>query len=316
MLRLVAGRLLLGLLTLWAVSVVVFLATQALPGDAARSVLGREATPERLDALREQLNLYDPLAVQYGKWLVGVLTLDFGVSFANQAPVAEYLAPRIANSLWLMGIAAVVATPVALFLGAYSAVRRDRVVDHATSLATLVMASLPEFVVGICLILLLSTGWLSLFPPVFGGDSGQVWASPGELVLPVLTLAIAVSPPIVRMMRASMIEVLESEYVQQARLKGLPERVVLLRHAAPNAIGPVAQVIALQLAWLAGGVVAVEFLFRFPGVGLALMDAVQGRDVPMVQAVVLLIAAVYILVNLLADIVGLAANPKVRVRSA
>jgi peptide/nickel transport system permease protein len=316
MTRLIANRVLFGVLTLFAVSVVVFLATQALPGDAARAALGREATPERLDALRQQLNLYDPLAVQYGKWLVGIVGLDFGTSLANQMPVLEYLAPRISNSLWLMGIAALVATPVALFLGAYSAARRDRAVDHATSITSLMMAALPEFVVGIGLILLLSTGLFSLFPPIYTGASGAVWESPEALVLPVLTLAIAVSPPIVRMMRASMIEVLESEYVQQARLKGLPERTVLWRHAAPNAIGPVAQVIALQLAWLAGGVVAVEFLFRFPGIGLALMDAVNGRDIPMVQAVVLLIAGVYILVNLLADIVGLYANPKVRVRAA
>lgn len=280
MTRLILNRLLFGLITLFAVSVVVFLATQTLPGDAARAILGREATPERLDAMREQLHLYDPLVVQYGKWLAGVATLDFGQSFAAGLPVGEYLAPRVSNSLWLMGFAAIIATPVALALGAYSALRRDKGTDHATSMGTLILASLPEFAVGIVLILVFSTGWLRLFPPVFGGGAGAVWQYPDQLVLPVLTLALAVSPPIVRMMRASMIEVLESEYVQQARLKGLPERTVIWRHAAPNAIGPVAQVIALQLAWLAGGVVAIEYLFRFPGIGLALMDAITTRDLP------------------------------------
>lgn len=315
MTRLILNRILFGLLTLWVVSLVVFWATQALPGDAARAILGREATPERLEALRIQLNLYDPLAVQYGKWLLSVVTLDFGNSFASGLNVIEYLAPRVSNSLWLMGLAALIATPAALAVGAFSALRRDRALDHTASLTMLVLAALPEFVVGILLVLLLSTGWLALFPPIFGGDSGAVWRHPDQLALPTLTLVLAVSPPIVRMMRASMIEVLESEYVQQARLKGLAERNVLWRHAAPNAIGPVAQVIALQLAWLAGGVVAVEFLFRFPGVGMALMDAIDARDLPVIQAVVLLIAAVYIVVNLLADLVGLAANPKVRVSS-
>ncbi|MDT0304621.1 ABC transporter permease [Streptomonospora wellingtoniae] len=311
--RLILYRLGYGLLTLFVVSLVVFLATQALPGDAARAILGRDATAERVAVLRDQLNLNDPLALQYGKWVAGVFTLDLGDSFANARPVAEYLGPRVAGSLTLLGLSALLATPIALLLGALSAIRRDRAADHATSMVSLVLASLPEFAVGILLILALSTGWLHLLPPVFAGTASAVLADPVQLILPVLTLAIAVSPPIVRMMRASMIEVLESEYVQQARLKGLSERVVIWRHAAPNAIGPVAQVIAVQLGWLAGGVVAVEFLFAFPGIGLALMDAISTRDIPVIQAITLLIAAVYIVVNLLADVVGLAANPKVRV---
>ncbi|WP_067966417.1 ABC transporter permease [Nocardiopsis trehalosi] len=313
MTRLVLKRLAYGLLTLFVVSLVVFLATQALPGDAARAILGRDATPERLEALRAQLRLDDPLVVQYGSWLAGVVTLDLGTSFANALPVSEYLAQRAVGSLTLMALAAVIATPVAVFLGAYSALRRDRAADHATSAATLVLAAIPEFAVGILLILAFSTGFLHLLPAVFAGNGQAVLEDPEQLVLPVATLVLAVSPPIIRMMRASMIEVLESEYVQQARLKGLPERTVIWRHAAPNAIGPVAQVIALQLGWLAGGVVAIEYLFGFPGIGLALMDAINTRDLPVIQAVTLLIAAVYIVVNLLADIVGLAANPKVRV---
>ncbi|WP_017599481.1 ABC transporter permease [Nocardiopsis lucentensis] len=308
MTRLIAVRLLFGVLTLWAVSVVVFAATQALPGDAAQLILGRDATPERLEALRDQLNLHQPVAVQYTQWLQGLLQGDLGTSFSNRQPVSEYLESPLGNSLVLMGLAALVATPVSLLIGAFSALRRDRGFDHTASLGTLVLASVPEFVVGILLILALGPGGANLFPSVYSREGG-----PEQWILPALTLALAVAPPIVRMMRATMIEVLESEYVQQARLKGLDERVVLWRHAAPNAIGPVAQVIALQLAWLAGGVVAVEFLFNIPGIGKVLMDGIANRDVPLIQAVVLLIAGIYILVNLLADVIGLAANPKVRV---
>ncbi|MEU3017916.1 MULTISPECIES: ABC transporter permease [unclassified Nocardiopsis] len=308
MTRLIVVRLLFGALTLWAVSLVVFAATQALPGDAAQLILGRDATPERLEALRDQLNLHQPVAVQYAQWLQGLLQGDLGTSFSNRLPVADYLADPVRGSLTLMGLSALVATPVALFVGAFSALRRDRAFDHTSSMGTLVLASVPEFVVGILLILLLGPGGLGVFPSVYSRDGG-----PEQWVLPVLTLALAVAPPIVRMMRATMIEVLESEYVQQARLKGMDERTVLWRHAAPNAIGPVAQVVALQLAWLAGGVVAIEFLFNFPGVGKVLMDAISNRDVPLIQAVVLLIAGIYILVNLVADVIGLAANPKVRV---
>jgi peptide/nickel transport system permease protein len=311
--RLVVTRIALGVLILWAVSVVVFLATQALPGDAAQAILGREATPERLAALRAQLHTGEPLVVQYGSWLGGLLSLDLGTSLANGLPVSELVGPRVANSLVLMVCAAVVSTPVAIFLGTWSALRRDRLADHGTALVTLVLAALPEFVIGILLVIVFATGMLHALPAVFVATGpGPVWADPRQLVLPALTLVLAVGPYIVRMMRATMLEVLDSEYVQQARLKGLSERTVILRHALPNAIGPVVQVIALQLAWLAGGVVVVEFLFRYPGIGFALVDAVNNRDLPVVQVLSLLIAGVYIVVNLLADVIALAANPKVR----
>ena len=313
MTRLLLNRILLGVVILWAVSVVVFLATQALPGDAARAILGREATPERLAALRDQLQLGAPLYVQYFSWLGNLVHLDLGTSFSNGMPVAELLGSRLNNSLALMLCATVISVPVSILVGTYSALRRDRAFDHSTSVLTLVLAALPEFVVGIVLVLIFSTGALNLFPAVYVmSESGSAWSDPTQLVLPTLTMVLAVSPYIVRIMRATMIEVLESEYVQQARLKGLPERTVILRHALPNSIGPVAQVIALQLAWLAGGVVIVEFLFRFPGIGFALVDAVNNRDLPVVQTLALAIAAVYIVVNLLADMVSLAANPKVR----
>jgi peptide/nickel transport system permease protein len=311
--RMLLKRGLYGLVTLLVVSFVVFLATQALPGDAARAILGREATPERLAALREQLNLEGSLPSQYLNWLGSLLQFDLGTSLAAKQPVAGMIGPTLVNSGVLMLSAAAVAAPLAVAIGTWSALKKDSTVDHATGIVTLVLAALPEFVVGILLVLLLSTGLFHLLPAVYVGTPGQqVWNDPAQLVLPALTLVLAVLPYIVRMMRATMLEVLDSEYVQQARLKGVPERTVILRHALPNAVGPVAQVIALQLAWLVGGVVIVEYLFRFPGVGFQLIDAVANRDLPLVQALVLAIALFYVVVNLLADIVTLAANPKVR----
>lgn len=311
--RMLFKRFLFGVLTLLVVSFVVFLATQALPGDAARAILGREATPERLAALREQLGLGQSLPAQYVSWLGSLLRLDLGTSLANRQPVVGLLGNPLLNSTVLMLCAAAIATPVSIFIGTMSALRKDTAADHATSIVTLVLAALPEFVVGILLVLLLATGAVNILPAVFVQMPGQqIWSNPAQLVLPVLTLVLAVSPYIIRIMRATMLEVLDSPYVQQARLKGLPERTVILRHALPNAVGPVAQVVALQLAWLIGGVVIVEYLFRFPGIGFQLIDAVTNRDLPLIQAIVLVVALFYVVVNLLADVVTLAANPKVR----
>ncbi len=311
--RLLLSRLGFGILTLFAVSVVVFLATQALPGDAAQAILGKEATPERLDALRSQLDLNGTWVQQYGAWIVRVLQFDLGLSLTAGVPVAQLVLPSLASSAVLMLVAAAIALPLAIVIGTWSALRQDRPSDHTISVITLVLASLPEFVIGVFLILLLSTSALQLFPAVVLLEPGQpVWSEPSQMVLPVATLVLAVSPYIVRIMRATMLEVLDSPYVQQARLKGLAERRVIVRHALPNAIGPVAQVVALQLAWLVGGVVIIEYLFRYPGIGFLLIDGVTNRDVPLVQALVLIIALFYVIVNLLADIVTLIANPRVR----
>lgn len=312
MTRLLLRRAAFGLITVAVVSIVVFLATQALPGDAARAILGKDATPERLAALRAELGLDQSLAGQYFNWLGGVLRFDLGTSLANQRPVGELLGSAAINTGILMTCAALVAIPLSIALGTLTAMAKDGMGDRVTSVITLVLASLPEFVVGILLVLLLSTGVFHLFPAVFVDSGGSVLNQPQELVLPVATLVLAVSPYITRIMRATMLEVLESEYVRQARLKGITERAVILRHAIPNGIGPVAQVIALQLAWMVGGVVIVEYLFRFPGIGFALTDAVANRDVPFIQALVLFIAVFYVAVNLLADVITLLANPRVR----
>jgi peptide/nickel transport system permease protein len=311
--RLLLRRIGLGLLTLWLVSLVVFAAVLALPGDAATAILGKEATPDRVAALRDQLHLNDSVISQYFQWLGGLLTGDLGTSAATQEPVSDLLSARVGNSVFLVFVASAVAIPLSLLIGVWTAMRRDRAADHITSTVTLVLAALPEFVIGIALVLLFATEVSHVLPAVSLLPPGtHAWEDPKVVVLPAATLVLAVTPYISRIMRGSMVEVLESEYVTMARLKGLPERTVIWRHAVPNAIVPAIQVTALQLAWMAGGVVVVEFVFQFPGIGAALVDAVALRDMPVVQTVTMLAAGIYVGLNLLADIATILVTPKLR----
>ena len=311
--KLILRRLALGVLTLWLVSLVVYAAVLALPGDAATAILGKEATPDRVAALRDQLNLNDSVVSQYLQWIGGVLSGSFGESAATQQAVSALLSDRVANTAFLVFVAAVVAIPLSIALGVWMAMRRDRAVDHVASTTTLVLAALPEFVIGIGLILLFATSVFQWFPAVSILPPGEkAWQQPDVVVLPAATLVLAVAPYISRIMRGSMIEVLESEYMTMARLKGLPERTVIWRHAVPNAIVPAIQVAALQLAWMAGGVVVVEYVFSYPGIGAALVDAVANRDMPVVQTVTMLAAAVYVLMNLVADVATILVTPKLR----
>lgn len=317
MTRLIVRRLAISVIILIIVSILVFLATLLLPGDPARAILGQQATPERLDALREQMHLNDPIWQRYLSWFGGLFVGNFGTSTATGSSVGALLGPRIVNSLVLMVIAAVISVPVGIAAGTYGAIRRGWAGDHAATGVSLVLAALPEFVIGIGLIALLSTSVMHLLPSVTMNPPGEhVWDHPAQLVMPIVTLILVVTPYIIRMMRATMIEVLDSGFVEMARLKGVPEKQVILKHAVPHALGPVAQVIAIQLAWLVGGIVVVEFLFRYPGVGAALVNAVDNRDVQVVQTLSMLIAAVYVVVNLLADIVGIVTNPKLRTEAA
>ena len=311
--RLLLRRIGLGLLTLWLVSLIVFAAVLALPGDAATAILGKEATPDRVAALRDQLHLNDSVISQYFQWLGGLLTGDLGTSAATQEPVSDLLSARVGNSVFLVLVASLVALPLSLLIGVWTAMRRDRPVDHITSTVTLVLAALPEFVIGIALVLLFATSVSHVLPAVSILPPGtHAWEDPKVVVLPAATLVLAVTPYISRIMRGSMVEVLESEYVTMARLKGLPERTVIWRHAVPNAIVPAIQVTALQLAWMAGGVVVVEFVFQYPGIGAALVDAVALRDMPVVQTVTMLAAGIYVGLNLLADIATILVTPKLR----
>lgn len=314
MTRFLIRRILLGILILFLVSIVVFAATQALPGNAAQAILGRQATPARLKALTEQLHLNQSAFAQYWHWLSGIVTGDLGTSAATSAPVSKLLSGPLANSTFLVAISAIVAIPLSIALGVWMAVKRDKVADHALSTGTLVLAALPEFVIGIGLALLLATNFVwralpgvSIIPP------GQhAWDVPKVVVLPALTLVLAVTPYISRIMRASMVEVLHSDYVTMARLKGLSNRTVIWRHAVPNAIVPAIQVSALQLAYMAGGVVVVEYVFSYNGVGSQLVTAVTNRDIPTVQALVMIIGALYVVVNLIADLLTIVVTPRLR----
>ena len=306
-------RLLLGIATLFATSVLIFAATQALPGDAARSILGKDATPASLHELRTRLGLDRSVVEQYTDWIGGVATGDLGTSLASGEPVTQVVSANVGNSLVLMLIAGLISIPLSVGLGVASARRRDSKFDHATSIGLLGLAALPEFVVAIVLVVVFATTVFHVFPAVSVIPPGEApWAHPKQLVLPVATLIIAVTPYITRMMRASMIEVLESEYIAMARLKGASERTVLWRHAVPNALAPTLQVTALNLAYLAGGIVVVEFVFNYPGIGAAFLDAVQNRDVPVVQALALLLAALYVCLNLIADIGTILVSPRLR----
>jgi peptide/nickel transport system permease protein len=306
-------RIGLGILTLWLVSLVVFAAVIALPGDAATAILGKTATPERVAALRDQLHLNESVVTQYLQWLKGILTFDFGNSAATQQPVTQILSDRVANSAFLVFVASIIAIPLSIVMGVWMAMKRDRAVDSVTSTVTLVLAALPEFVIGICLVLIFATGLFHILPAVSLLAPGEkAWEDPQVVVLPAATLILAVVPYISRIMRGSTIEVLESEYVTMARLKGLPERQVIWRHAVPNAIVPAIQVTALQLAWMAGGVVVVESVFQYPGIGAALVDAVGNRDIVVVQTVTMLAAAIYVFLNLAADLATIMVTPRLR----
>jgi len=313
LLKIILRRLGLGILTLFLVSVLVFAATQALPGDTARAILGRDASPERLKEVRARLGLDQPATTQYVKWLGHIVRGNLGDSLVASQPVTSLLKGRVMNSAALVLVAALISIPISILLGSLSGLLRDRPFDTAVSLGSLGLAALPEFVIGILLIMLLATQVFHVFPAVSRvNPSASIWSQLDMLILPALTLILAVAPYIIRILRASMIEVLESEYVQMARLKGMPESIVLRRHALPNAVIPAIQVIALNMAWLAGGVVVVEYLFNYPGIGSGLVDAVANRDVPMIQAIVLLIASLYVGFNLIADILTILVSPRLR----
>jgi peptide/nickel transport system permease protein len=306
-------RLLLGLIVLILVSVLVFLATQALPTDPARAILGRSATPASLAALRRQLHLDRPVIEQYWTWVTGLLHGNLGTSLAAQEPVSTLLAPKLVNSAVLVALAAVLSIPLSIAIGAYAALKREKAFDQASSNLLLALAALPEFVVGLVLVILFATTVLHVLPAVSTIPPGsRPWNNWLALILPTLALVIAVAPYVARIMRASMIEVLESDYVEMARLKGLPERTVLIRHALPNALGPVFQVIALNLAYLAGGIIFIEVVFNYTGVGGAIAEAVVNHDLPVIQALAMLIAAVYVILNLLADVATILVTPKLR----
>jgi peptide/nickel transport system permease protein len=312
--QLLRRRTAFGLLTLFLVSVVIFVATEILPGNAAVAVLGRNATPARVHALSIQMHLDRPAVAQYWSWLSGLFTGRLGNSLANGQSVWALVAPRLVDSGVLILAAGLIGSVIGMVLGAIAALRKDGWFDHSSAVVALAATSLPDFVVAIFLVVLLSTVVWKVLPAVSLLPPGTYpWDNPRLLVLPVLTLVIVIVPYIMRMMRAAMIESLNSDYVEMARLKGVPEWRIVLLHALPNAIAPTIQVIGLNFLYLAGGIVIVEYIFNFPGIGQELVFAVNNRDIPVIQFVVVVLAAFYVLINVLADVVALLATPRRRI---
>jgi peptide/nickel transport system permease protein len=305
----------LGLLTLLAISLMIFFLKEALPSEPARLILGRDAAPESIREFNKTNGLDQPLLSQYQHWLGGVLRGQFGNGYITRQPIWDYIAPRVGASLFLLVIAGAVSVPISILIGTYGGLRRDKRFDNTSSVVMLLLAALPEFVVGTLLVILFSTFVFKLLPATtYIPPDAKPWADPKGLILPIITLSLGVIPYVSRTMRASIIEVLESDYIEMARLKGMPERTVVWRHALPNAVGPVFQVIALNLAYLAGGVIIVERTFNFPGIGQALSEAVRARDLPVVQFLALTIAMVYVVTNLVADIGTVLVTPRLRTR--
>jgi peptide/nickel transport system permease protein len=311
----VARRLAVSIVILAGVSILVFTATQALPSDPATQILGRGAAPEQIEALREELGLDRPLHSQYFAWVGDLLRGSLGNSLATRDSVASLVGDRAVNSLALVLLSALIAVPLALLLGTIAAMRRDGVYDHVSQVVLLVLTAVPEFVIGLLLLVLFATSVLTWLPAVAIIPPGEsAFSHPKELALPVLTLVLAVVPYLARLHRGAVIEVLESEYVEMARLKGLPERVVIGRHALRNALVPAVQGTSLTLIYLTGGVVTIEYLFAYPGLGSALAAAVQSRDLPVVQGIVIIFATAYVLFNLAADVLTVFLSPRLRTR--
>lgn len=310
--KLVIRRSLMSIVTLLLVSVIIFSMLEVLPGDVASRILGRDATPETLEQLRTELGLDKPAPVRYLTWLGGLVTGDMGQSLASSRPVSEILAPRIFNTVLLSAYAFVIYLPLTIVPALLQALNRDRSVDHGFSVITLVLLSVPDFLLA-TILLLAFVVMIPLLPAISLVDqSSSAWEYFRAMTLPALTLAIVMAVYAVRMLRDNLIEVLDSDYIRMAELKGLSRRRVLLRHALPNALVPTLNVTALNLAYLVGGVVVVEKVFSYPGFGSLLVDSLQLRDLPVIEATVMISAFVYVVANLIADVAAILLNPRLR----
>lgn len=308
--KIVAQRLALGLLVLFAVSLIIFLGVELLPGDLAEQMLGQTATPETVAAIRRELGLDLPPHIRYFEWLTGIFQGDFGRSLANQREISELIGVRLLNTLFLAGLAAAIAVPVAVTLGVLAALYRDSLYDKLVNITTLSSISVPEFFIAYILILFMSVnnGW---FPSMSNVSMDTpFWTRVYFCLLPALTLTMVVTAHMMRMTRASIINLLANPYIEMANLKGLKRSHIIVHHALPNAWAPIVNVIVVNLAYLIVGVVVVEVVFVYPGLGQLIVDSVRKRDIPVVQACSLIFAATYILMNLTADIVSIVTNPR------
>jgi peptide/nickel transport system permease protein len=310
--RLIAQRFILALFTLLLVSFLIFAVLEILPGDVATRILGRDATPETIAVLRERMHLDDTALVRYVRWLSGVLRGDFGQSLVSARMVTEVLGPRVLNTVFLSVYAFILYIPLATLPALVQAVRRDRPIDHALSVTTLVLLSLPDFLLG-TLLLLAFVLLIPVLPAMSTVDHTSGFMEYlRATTLPALTLAIIMAVYAVRMLRDNLIEVLDADYIRMAELRGVPARRVVWRHALPNALVPTLNVTALNLGYLVGGVVVVEKVFSYPGFGSLLVDSLQLRDFPLIEATILISASVYIAANFIADAGAILLNPKLR----
>ncbi|MDA7551386.1 ABC transporter permease [Rhodobacteraceae bacterium] len=308
--NLILQRLALGVLTLFVVSLVIFTSVEMLPGDFAQAILGQSATAETLQAYRDELGLERPAVSRYLEWLGNAVQGDLGASLANGKPISELIGARLGNTLFLAGMTAAIAVPFAVSLGILAALFRNSWFDRSISVSTLTSISFPEFFVAYVLIL-----WFAIKLQWFPALANIASDSPFETrvfnsILPSLTLTLVVTAHMMRMTRASIINLMASPYIEMARLKGASPSRTVLRHALPNAVAPIVNVVALNLGYLITGVVIVEVIFVYPGLGQLLVDSVTRRDLPVVQAACLIFAGTFIILNLIADVVAIVSNPR------
>ena len=308
----IAKRLAFGVVTLFVITLVIFLGVEALPGDLAQAILGQAATPDTVAAFRRELGLDLPAHIRYLTWIGNLAQGDLGNSLASGRPIADLLSMRLGNTLFLASVAAVISIPIAIILGMLAALYRESWFDKAISMSTLSTISFPEFFVAYILILLLAVE-NHIFPSIskMSADMG-FWDQLYAVSLPALTLTLVVIAHMMRMTRAAILNVIASPYIEMATLKGLKRSRIIAHHAFPNALSPVINVVVLNLAYLVVGVVVVEVVFVYPGLGQLLVDSVSKRDLPVVQASVMVFATTYVLLNLLADVLAIIANPKLR----
>ncbi len=312
MFRLIIRRLALGLLTLVLVSGIVFVAVEALPGDACTAYLGRMAQGKRLENCRRDFGLERPALTRYVEWTAAAVQGDLGISLKRNKPISGIIGPRLRNTLVLGLAATMIGVPIAVLLGIIAGLWRDRPVDLWVSTTAIMAMTIPEFVSATMLILVFSI-WLGWLPGIVTTPpNAPLFEFLSDIILPIVTLALVMTAHILRMVRTSVIDVMASDYIQMARLKGVPYWRMVFRHVLPNALLPTINLVALTIAWLLGGVVVIEVVFNYPGLGRLTINAIADRDLAMVQAIALILATIYVGLNLFADLLTLVVNPRLR----
>jgi len=312
MTQMVLRRIAIGFATLWVVSVIVFMATSILPGDVAQIILGQSATPETLAALRAELGMDQPGYIRYFSWLANMASGDLGISKAGGATIESLIGGRLGNTMMMAGLVAVISIPISVALGLFAAMHPGTWLDRIVTFTTLSTISVPEFFIATVLVLIFAVElhWLPSTAYMTGDETFLELLR--ALAMPLLTLVIVVSAQMIRMTRAGILNVMSSPYIEMAILKGVPRKRIILRHAFFNAIGPIVNVIALNLAYLVSGVVIVETIFAYPGLAKLMIDGVQTRDLPLVQACAMIFCGTYVVLIILADVASILSNPRLR----